>query len=75
MVKYGAFGHKIENSLENSKYQRTSKLLHWFKIYGDFGEQGDFTYWRSCLGKGLSLQPAQQACLALERLVEGQNLE
>jgi hypothetical protein len=34
----------------------------WFKNYGDFAEWVDFAYWWSFIGKGLRLQPAQQAC-------------
>ena len=33
------------------------------KSYGDFAEWVDFAYWWSFIGKGLRLQPAQQACL------------
>ena len=28
----------------------------------------DFAYWWSCNGKGLRLQPAQQACLGISRV-------
>ena len=38
------------------------KLLNWFKSYSDFAELVDFAYWWSFIGKGLRLQPAQQAC-------------
>ena len=31
--------------------------------YGHFTEQEVLAYWWSCIGKGLRLQPAQQACL------------
>ena len=34
----------------------------WFKSYGHFTEAVDFAYCWSCIGKGLRLQPAQQAC-------------
>ena len=37
-----------------------SKLLYWFKSYGNFAELVDFAYWWSCIGKGLSLQPAHK---------------
>ena len=30
----------------------------------------DFDYWWSCIGKGLRLQPAQQACLKKDRRVD-----
>ena len=43
-------------------------MLHWFKSYSDFGEQGDFTKWFSCIGKGLRLQPAQLACFYVTEL-------
>ena len=42
------------------------KLHHWFKSNGHFTEGVDFAYWWSCIGKGLSLQPAQQACFVME---------
>ena len=47
--------------VRDSKSQRASKSYYWFKSYGDFDERGDFAYWWSCIGKGLRLQPAQQA--------------
>ena len=47
----------------DSKSHRTSKSHYWFKSYGDFAEWVDFADWWSCIGKGLPLQPAQQACL------------
>ena len=31
-------------------------------IYGDLAERVDFAHWWSLIGKGLHLQPAQQAC-------------
>ena len=34
----------------------------WFKSYGHFTEGVDFAYWWSFIGKGLRLQPVQQAC-------------
>ena len=46
-----------------SKSWRASKSHQWFKSYGPFTEGVDFAYWWSCIGKGLRLQPAQQACL------------
>ena len=45
-----------------SKSQRASQSYQWFKIYGHFTEGVDQAYWGSCIGKGLRLQPAQQAC-------------
>ena len=35
-------------------------MHHWFKSYGHF----TFAYCGSCIGKGLRLQPAQQACFS-----------
>ena len=45
-----------------SKSWKATKLHHWFKSYGHFIEGVDFAYWWSCIGKGLRLQPPQQAC-------------
>ena len=56
MVAYDAFGHKIVNVT-----RRASKLHYWFKSYGDFAEWVDFAYWWNFIGKGLRLQPEQQA--------------
>ena len=47
---------------ELSKSWRASKSHQWFKSYGHFTEGVDFVYRWSCIGKGLRLQPAQQAC-------------
>ena len=55
----GALSHKIDWV---RKSQRPSKSHFWFKSYRDFAELVDFAYWWSCIGKGLRLQPAQQAC-------------
>ena len=41
-----------------------------FKSYGHFSEGLDFAYWWSFIGKGLRLQPAQQACFDLIMLQE-----
>ena len=38
------------------------------KRYGDFAERVDFADWGSCIGKGLLLQPAHQACFLPVRL-------
>ena len=48
--------------LSDSKSWRASKSLYWFKSYGGFTEWVEFAYWWSCIGKGLRLQPAQEAC-------------
>ena len=55
MVADGAFSHKIEYV----KFLGQSKLLHWVKSYGDFGEGRYFTWGWSCIGKGLRLKAAQ----------------
>ena len=36
---------------------------HWLKMYGYFCEWVYFSYWWSCIGKGLRLQPVQPTCL------------
>ena len=33
--------------------EKASKLLYWFKSYGDFATWVDFAYWLSSIGKGL----------------------
>ena len=46
VVKDCAFSSKIDYVLfffGYFKLRRTSKLLHWFKGYGGFGERGNFT--------------------------------
>ena len=62
-IKNGASSHKTNYSDRECKSWRESKLLYWFKSYGDFAECVDFAYWWSCIGKGLRLQPLQQAFL------------
>jgi hypothetical protein len=37
------FVSRMRDFLEASKSWRASKLLHWFKTYSDFGEQGNLT--------------------------------
>ena len=37
-------------------------MHYWFKSYGNFAEWVDFAHWLGFIGKGLRLQPAQQAC-------------
>ena len=64
MVEYGVFSPKRDNFTffsGDSKSQRASKLHYWFKSYGDFAEWVNFANWWRCIGKGLRLQPAQQA--------------
>ena len=51
--------------LGNSKFQRASKSHYWFKSYGNFAGWVNFAHWWSFIGKGLRLQPAQQACFSL----------
>ena len=57
-VKNDAFSHKTNN-------WRVSKALNLFKSYGDCAEWVDFAYLWSFIGKGLRLQPGQQACFLL----------
>ena len=45
-----------------SKSWSVSKSHQGLKSYGHFSEAVDFAYWWSWIGKGLRLQPAQQAC-------------
>ena len=63
-VSYGDFSHKIDyvTILGDFKYRRASKSHYWLKSYGDFAEWVDFAHWWSFIGKGLRLQPVQQAC-------------
>ena len=42
-------------------------MYDWFQRYDDFAGGVDFAYWWSCIGKGLRLQPAQQACYKRNR--------
>ena len=60
-VRDGAFSNKIDY-FRRFKSQIALKLKYWFKRYVDFAEWVDFAYLCSCIGKGLHLQPAQQAC-------------
>ena len=39
---------------------KTPQFLRWFKTYGNFAQWLDFSYWWSCMVKGLRLQPEQQ---------------
>ena len=48
--------------IELSKSRRASKSHHWFQSYGHVTKGVDLAYWWSFIGKGLCLQPAQQAC-------------
>ena len=50
--------------LGHSESQTILKSYHWYNSYGDFATCVDFAYWRSCMRKGLRLQPVQQACLS-----------
>ena len=64
-VTDGAYCHKMDYVtifLGDSKSRRASKSHYWFKSYGDFAEWVDSSHWWSFIGKGLLLQPAQQAC-------------
>ena len=53
----------MSNDQALSKSRRASKSHQWFKSYSHFTEGVNLAYWWSCIGKGLRLQPAQQACL------------
>ena len=48
--------------LGDSKSWRASKSHNCFKSYGGFAGWVDFSHWWSFIGKGLCLQPVQQAC-------------
>jgi hypothetical protein len=37
-------------------------MHYWCKSFADFAQWVDFAFWWSFIGKGLLLQPAQQAC-------------
>ena len=66
MLADGASTHKIDYFRKFEEipiFEGILKLHYWFKSYGIFAERGDFAYCWSCFGKGLRLQPAQQACL------------
>ena len=49
----------IKNFLNPQRHQNP---FQWFKSYSHFTEGVDLAYWLSCIGKGLRLKPAQQAC-------------
>ena len=61
-VQNGAFSQKqmLLTFFKDSKSWRETKLLYWFKRYGNIAELVDFDCWWSCIKKGLRLQPAQQ---------------
>ena len=64
MVKNGASSNKTKFTFfRDYESLRASKSLFWLQSYGDFAKWVDFAYWWSCIGTGLRLQPAQQACL------------
>ena len=60
-VNNGASSLKTNYLFRHCKSTRAPKLLYWFKSYGAFAEWVDFAYWLSFIGKGVHLQPAQQA--------------
>ena len=64
MVRDSSSSYKevFHSDQELSKSQRAYKLDQWFKSYSHLTERVDFAYWWSYFGKGLRLQPAQQAC-------------
>ena len=51
----------------DSKSQKAIKLHQWFKSFGDFAEWVHCAYSWSCIGTGLPLKPAQQACLCMSK--------
>ena len=65
-VADGALSHKIDYViiLGDSESRRASKSQYSFKNYGNFAEWVDFAHWWSFIGKGVLLQPAQQACFS-----------
>ena len=69
-VADGSFSHNIDYFTIFMEILNL-KLHYWFKSYGDFAEGVDFAHWWSFIGKGLRLQPAQQACFNMR--VEGGN--
>ena len=52
----------VKSLIEMSHKNVLLKSHYWFKSYGNFAEWMNFAYWWSFIGKGLRLQPAQQAC-------------
>ena len=59
---YSHICHICNSDKTLSKSQRALKSHQWFRSYDNFTEGVDLAYWWSCIGKGLRLQPAQQAC-------------
>ena len=60
MVEDEVFSHKIDY-VTIFKEILNLEGHYWFKSYGHFAELVGFACWWSCIGKGLRLQPAQQA--------------
>ena len=57
MIKNCASSHKtnyIDIILEILNLEEHFKLLYWFKSYGACAKWVDFSYWWSCIGKGLT---------------------
>ena len=67
MVEDGAFIQKLGYNFIEVLNLKGHKSHYWFKSHGNFAEWADFAYWWSSIGKGLRLQPAQQACLSRDR--------
>ena len=61
MVKNGASSQKT-NHIDICSGILNPVLLYWCKSYDNFAKCVDFAYWWGCIGKGLRLQHAQQAC-------------
>ena len=51
-VKYSSSSHKKDYAMV-IKTWRACKSHHWLKSYGNITEGVDFSYWWSCIGKGL----------------------
>ena len=64
MVEDSAFSHKIDYvTLEGHLNCITGSKVTAYLV--------DFACWSSCIGKGLHLQPVQQACLYLKQGFKG----
>ena len=60
----GASSHKIDNFnkfWKNSNLAEHQNCIIGSKVATKFAEWGNFAYWWNCIGRGLRLQPAQQA--------------
>ena len=65
-VADSAFSHKIDYVTifkEILNPEGHPNRINGSKVTANFAELVDYAYWWSFIGKGLRLQPAQQACL------------